>query len=394
MKRADGLAGFCARTVCFPFVGDRLGGSHISALKLIEALDRARFTPLVVVHAADGPVARLFAERGIPFSVVAPGIGRDATARGWRAVGGAVARAAPLTGFLRRHRVDVVHTNDGLSHLAWALPARLAGVPLVWHHRAGPDARGLRLLAPAVADRVIAVSRFASPRPGRWSAASRCTVVHSPFEADAPELDRAACRAAACAELGVSAGTRLIGFFGNLVPRKRPVAFVDAVAALRRQAPELPVLGLLFGQPFHGLDEAVTRRARELGVASAIRLMGFRYPAESWLAACDVMLVPGVDEPFGRTLIEAMLLGTPIVATASGGNPEAIEDGRTGFLVPADSPEIMAARTLRLLRDPDLHGAIAEAARADARGRFGVARHVEAVMAVYDGLLSPARSAA
>jgi glycosyltransferase involved in cell wall biosynthesis len=371
--------------VCFPFVGDRVGGSHISALKLIEAMDRTRFKPLVAVHDPEGPAARLFADHGIAFEA-APAVARHARA-GWRAIGNTLALAGPLASFLRRRRVDIVHTNDGYSHAVWALPAQLAGARLVWHHRAGPDALGLRLLAPLAAHSVISVSRFAAPRPGLWSAARKCSVIPSPFDAADPEVDRAAAHAVACAELGIDPRTRLIGFFGNLVPRKRPVAFVDAIAALLQQAPGLPVLGLLFGHPFRGLDETVTRRARELGVSSSLRLMGFRYPPEPWLAACDVMLVPGVDEPFGRTLIEAMLLGTPVVATHSGGNPEALEDGRTGFLVPVGVPDAMARQALRLLQAPDLHAKIAEAARADARRRFGVTTHVEAIMAVYDRLL-------
>lgn len=372
--------------VCFPFVGDRMGGSHISALKLIQALDRDRFTPLVVLHLLDGPVAQLFADHKIATAAAPPGPPGPATA-GWRGVVRALALAKRLTSFLRRHGVAITHTNDGPSHGLWAVPARLAGTRLVWHHRASPEARGLRLVAPWAAHKVISVSRFAAPRPGIWSAAGKCSVVPSPFDTDIAEADRDACRAGACAELGIDPATRLIGFFGNLVPRKRPVAFVDAVAAVRRAAPGLPVLGLLFGHPFRGLDEAVTRRAQELGVAPDIRLMGFRFPPEPWLAACDVMLMPGVDEPFGRTLIEAMLLGTPVVATDSGGNPEALDHGRTGFLVPVDSPDAMGGSALRLLQDPALHAAVAAAARADAQRRFGVAQHAEAIMSVYDSLL-------
>jgi glycosyltransferase involved in cell wall biosynthesis len=79
-----------------------------------------------------------------------------------------------------------------------------------------------------------------------------------------------------------------------------------------------------------------------------------------------------VDEPFGRTLIEAMLLGTVVVAAASGGNPEAIRDGVTGHLVPADDAVAFAERTLGLLADSARKGALAEAARREALERFGL----------------------
>jgi glycosyltransferase involved in cell wall biosynthesis len=94
-----------------------------------------------------------------------------------------------------------------------------------------------------------------------------------------------------------------------------------------------------------------------------------------------------VDEPFGRTLIEAMLLGTVVVAAASGGNPEAIRDGVTGCLVPPDDAAAFAARTLALLAAPSLTTSLADAARQDALGRFGLRAHAEAIMRVYDTML-------
>jgi glycosyltransferase involved in cell wall biosynthesis len=369
-------------TVCFPFMGDKVGGSHISAFKLIAALDRSRFEPLVLVHEPLGKIDQLLSDFGLerePAPLVSGG-----PSSVFRELFYARATAA----FLRRKRVQIVHTNDGDSHLVWALPTRLAGAKHVWHHRANPNARGLRFLAPWAADRVIAVSRFASPKAGLWSAARKCTVVHSPFDTDYAHIDRTAERVAAIAELGCSPATKLVAYFGNLVPRKKPLVFVEAIAALRKLAPELPLLGLFFGGAKFDLDKQAMQLAEKLGVSDCVHLMGFRYPPEPWLAACDAVLAPGVEEPFGRSLIEAMLIGTPVVATASGGNLEAIEDGRTGFLVPIGASDTMAVRLRDLLVNHALWAAIADAARRDALGRFGVERHVTAVMEIYDQLLA------
>jgi glycosyltransferase involved in cell wall biosynthesis len=102
--------------------------------------------------------------------------------------------------------------------------------------------------------------------------------------------------------------------------------------------------------------------------------------------------VPAVDEPFGRTLVEAMLLGTVVVAAASGGNLEAIRAGETGYLVPPDNATAFADQILRVVRAPELCRAVADAARRDALSRFGLRQHAEAIMRVYDAML--ARSAA
>lgn len=376
--------------VCFPFVGDAIGGSHISAAGLIKQLDHRRFRPLVLLQRDDGGLARFLRSEGIAVEAAPSSLdldlGKPASAR--QIIGLAI-RALSLARFLRSRNVAVVHTNDGRSHLTWGLAARLAGAKLVWHHRGDPGAAGLRFAAPWLANRVVAVSKFAAPRPGLLSAAAKCEVVHSPFDTDLAE-DRNACRERLIAEIGCPAETRLIGFFGALITRKRPLLFVEAIAALRRRAPDLPVLGLIFGEAFEGLDAAVLSHARALGVAGQIRLMGFRYPGSPWLAACDLLMVPAVDEPFGRTLIEAMLLGTPIVATRSGGNPEAIVDGRTGIIVPPEDPDALADGALRVLTDPELARSLVSAARLDARQRFGDDRHAATIMKIYATLLASA----
>ena len=373
--------------VCFPFAGDLAGGSHLSAAKLLQHLDWARYQPLVVLHRTEGEVAELLRAAGVAFE--------PAPHEGFVEGCGPADVAFVLTGtlrfarFLRRRRVRIVHTNDGLTHATWALPTRLARARLLWHHRKEPEARGMRFLAPWAADRVISVSRFSAPRPGLFSAARKCTVVHSPFDTTAG-ADRAASRHTLIEELQCPPATRVIGFFGSLLARKRPLIFVDTIAEIRARAPELPLAALIFGQDRDGCAEAVRRRAEARGVADCVRLMGFRYPPEPWLAACDVLLVPAIDEPFGRTLIEAMLLGTVVVAAASGGNLEAVRDGVTGFLARPDDPGALAAAVLRVLKDLALHKSVAEAARRDAVGRFGLREHADAVMRIYDAMLSTA----
>jgi glycosyltransferase involved in cell wall biosynthesis len=189
--------------------------------------------------------------------------------------------------------------------------------------------------------------------------------------------------------LGCAPDTRFLGYFGLLIDRKRPLGFVEAVAAVVRRHPDLPVMGLLFGvagRESPDLDKAVLARAAELGIGDRIRLMGFRSPVEPWMMATDILLVPAVREPFGRTLIEAMFLETPVVATRHGGNPEAIEDGVTGFLVEPENPEAFVAPIRRLLTEPGLREAIAGEARRRALQSYGIETHVNRVTAIYESV--------
>ena len=372
--------------VCFPFVGDRLGGSSISALNLIRHIDRDRYRPLILMHDVDGPAAQLFKDEDLdvepaPIGECATGTGRGSDLQF------ALRKAGSLSRYLRARDVRIVHTNDGRMHATWAVPARLAGARLLWHHRGNPEAAGLRLLAPWVADRVVAVSKFASPRPGLISASHKCAVIHSPFATETEPVDREQCRRAVLDEFGCPPETHVVGFVGNLVERKRPTVFVETIARMVARRPDLAIAAPLFGQP-REQGARVAAAIEGLGLGDRVRLMGFRYPPEPWIAACDVLLVPAVEEPFGRSLIEAMLLGTPLVAADSGGNPEIIRHGETGYLVPPDDPDAFARRTLDLLQDDAARARVAAHARQDAVARFGMQRHAQSIMQIYDDLLT------
>lgn len=366
--------------ICFPFA-DRareVGGSHISALSLIKGLDRKRYEPVVMLMGQEGRVGEMFRNAGLPVERILP----EARAESSLAVPKLLRSAVH---HLREGQFDIVHTNEGFMHVMWGLAARAVGAAQVWHHRGNPKAKGVRWVAPLTASKVISVSQFAAPPAAPYSAAGRCSVIHSPFDLAIAQIARSEARGQALAELELPESVALVGFFGHFSDRKRPLMFIDAIAEAREQAPDLEIHGLMFGEEHdHGLHAAMAGEIRKHGLQSRIHLMGFRKPAEPWLAACDALLVPAVEEPFGRTLIEAMLLGTPVVAAASGGNIEAIDDGRTGVLAQADNPESLAQGLLSVLCNPELAQAISAEARRDALEKFGIETHVRGVEAVYD----------
>jgi glycosyltransferase involved in cell wall biosynthesis len=374
--------------VIYPFVGDDFGGSDISTLKLIQALHSSEVTPVVVVHSPNGDFAKYLDEREITYIAMNEPLLRP---RYSRVNGHAAAAAYPLTAarlvrFLRQHKADVVHTNSGLIHTTWALPTVLSGARLLWHHRGDPAAKGVNLLAPLIASHIITVSNYAKPSSPLIPVEKRISVVHSPF--DHPDLlpDREECRMELVRELELDEDTRLVGFFGALIDRKRPIRFVEAIHAFRSRHPELKVAGLLFGSPQQyekRSDDKVVERARDLGIEDGIHLMGFRSPINRPMCAMDILLVPAVNEPFGRTLIEAMLLGTPVIATNHGGNPEAIVDGETGYLVEPEVPSAFVTPMGRLLKEPAEWRRISENARSSALQSYGIRPHAEEIMRIY-----------
>ncbi len=383
--------------VCYPFIGDKIGGSHISTIKLVQGLDTQRIRPIVAVHEREGDLAPLLDCQGLDV-IPAPDVEILATRRQRRTNAGRVSNlwnyftdSIPrMKEFLIAHGIEIVHTNDGRMHATWAAAARAARVKLLWHHRGDPGALGVNTLAPVLANHIVTVSRFARPRHPILPVGHKWSVVHSPFEHPTATPDRAEARKALIEELRCLPDTRFLGYFGVLNVRKRPVAFVEIVHAFKQAHPEIPVTGLLFGKSAPDgpqLEDAVRSRADELGIGDRIHLMGFRQPIEPYMCAVDALLVPALNEPFGRTLIEAMMLGTPVVATNHGGNREAIEDGRTGFLVEAENPNAFIAPVHHLMSDSDCWRHISEAARHWSLSSFGLAKHVEMITEIYENLV-------
>jgi glycosyltransferase involved in cell wall biosynthesis len=386
-----GYASIDPPRVCFPFTGGQLGGSHISALKLIQSLDPCQITPVVVLQDSGGPLAAFLKEQGQPFvsfdagEILLPGRRRASN------VGVFFTRTLPrIRRFIREGRFEIVHTNDGRAHVNWGLAARLAGASVVWHHRGDPDAMGANWLAPLIADQMITVSRFARPRRPVRSLESRLSVIHSPFDPPSMIPDREKAKAELLAHLGAAPGTHVLSFVGNLVERKRPFLFLEILARFRHQHPQLPAVGCVFGVSPAGridLEPAMKARAASLGLGKAVHFMGFRSPIEPYLAATDILLVPAMGEPFGRTLIEAMFLGTPVVATRHGGNPEAIQNDHTGFLVEPENAEAFVEPIARLVTDPEIWMRISRTAAMHVRSSFSSAHHAEQVERVYDSAL-------
>ena len=380
--------------ICFPFAGGVVGGSHISTLKLIQRLDRTQFTPIIVLHHGIGQVGELLRKEGLDFITLPRRfLGKSSGVpplEGLRARMGALTDQWSLGRFLKANDVRIVHTNEGPMHISWALPARLAGAKLLWHHRGTSRARGVRYIAPFAASRIVGVSAFALSEVRRITTAARETaVVYSPFDTHGEPVDRVDAHRRLTSELGLDPATHLIGFFGNLIGSKRPDMFIDMMACIARSRPDLPVAGLMFGSPLiDGIEAELRQRIDAHGIADKVRLMGFRYPSARFMAACDIHAVTSVGEPFGRTLIEAMLLRTPVVAVASGGNLEAIDDGVNGLLARVDDPAAMASAVISLLESPERAANIAATAAARAVQRYGVDRHVTEISAIYRSLLA------
>ncbi|OGX86632.1 hypothetical protein BEN47_12505 [Hymenobacter lapidarius] len=160
----------------------------------------------------------------------------------------------------------------------------------------------------------------------------------------------------------------LLGLIGRFDDGKGQDFVVEAVAALRQRHPQVHLLfvGESTRNEGNAYREAVLARVQALGLAEAVHVRSFASQPAVAYRALDVSITASVNETYGMVTIEAMATGLPVVASATGGTLEIVDDGRTGLLFPLRDKPAFCAAIERLLNDPALARQLGQQAQAEA----------------------------
>ncbi len=311
--------------VIFPFRGAELGGSHVATFTLAKAIQGQSSVDCVILCAEDTLIMN--EARRLGLRTVASGeapTGRNSLATDITRIGSRrriLEREAAADGC-------VVHCNDVNTLRAWGLPARLSGMGVVYHHHAlnrmwWPP----HLVSLGYANAIVCVSDSTHAAMKGWR--RDATKALNPFDIDA-SINRKIVRESLLEEFGWPGDALVIGWIGNFWGRKRPSFFLAVAAALAKANPRYRFV--MFGRDGDFSIDDVKKLANDLGIGGVTAVPGFRQPVEANLACLDLMLAPAPNEPFGRALVEAIILGTPVVATRGAGHSEIIGAWGGGLL--------------------------------------------------------------
>jgi glycosyltransferase involved in cell wall biosynthesis len=361
------------------------GGAGVLALRGALALDPAACRPTIITGQGDRLVAQARAA-GLEV-VIEPALRAPIRpASDLRAL-------RQLSWLLGTRGFDVVHTHCAKAGAVGRVAARRAGVARVVHtyhgfpfheFQAGPLRRayvsveqrlgritdvalcvGTGVAAEAVRRGLIA--------PDRVRTIGVCA--DEPGQARRPVTSPEARRRARLA-LGLPADARVVGAVGRLTYQKAPEDFVAALAELGR--PEVAGVWVGGGE----LAGRVRARAAELP-AGRLVLAGERPDVPDLLPAFDVFALPSRYEGLPTAIVEAMICGIPVVASAVNAVPDLVIPGETGLLVPPRRPAALAAAIGHLLDSRAAADRMAAAARAHVSGRYWAAALRDALIAAY-----------
>lgn len=356
-----------------------LGGAQEVVMTLASRGDSTRFSHEVATMHGHGVYWERMARLGIPLHSLSPKKFLPMY-------------AASLPALLLAARFDVVHCHLVASNIVAKPVAAALRVPVILNHdHTNDDYRAndrARLLLDTWSNRfathLIAVSdscrKFLIEREGIPS--NRITLIQNAIDTRhfSPESGS---QAEARKSFGIPQGVPLVAGVGRLNPQKNFVLFIKVAQEVLKVHPDARFL--IAGE---GPEETLLRSAAaKAGLTERLQFAGYVADTRQVYLAADALLMPSLFEGLPMTLLEAMSMRLPVVASALDGIAEVVENGKDGFLAPSGETETFAGHVCAILSDPALARRVGESASRKIAEKFSCERMCREVEAIYDRFL-------
>lgn len=342
--------------ICYFTASLEVGGSERQLVALNAGLPNAQYEKHIICLSGYGPLEADARSTGATLHDLAYPRIKTAGTIGWRNIPTALATLGRLVRLLRRLRPDILHTMLPVCNVLGLVGGKLARVPhIVCTKLALGVYRESSRILPILEDMTDPrfdlvhcksqgiVKDISAREPIR---PEKMRVIYNGLHAEKYEnVDGSAVRE----EFHIPPEAFVIGMVANLIPYKGHADMLEAAAKVLERFPQVR---FLFVGRDNGILASLLEQARAAGIEHALSFTGERRDIPQQLAAMNMLVSASHQEGFSNVLLEAMASGLPIVATTVGGNPEAVEEGVTGYLVEPHAPAQLAEVILRVVEDP------------------------------------------
>lgn len=334
-------------------IASQMGGAELSLLEIVSNADRERYEFTVVMPpGGDLPCAMAKMARVVVLPVL-----NFSRARSFRKLLKLFCGFIPVSLRLARlaleTHTDIIYANSTKAGVYGMVVKLFTGRKLIWHIRDNLESRFLAWLLGFYSDKIICNSYFTDGQ--LRSFASKRTVLHS--FVSGKSLAGIDTLFDLRGELHLPARTMLLAVAGRLIPQKN---HADAILAFSRLAGSVADVHLLIiggdvSGEYPGYINYLKKLVKDHGLEYRVSFTGYQPRPLDYLAQINVLVNASIREPFGRTVLEATLLGKPVVAYNSGGPAEIVVNGLSGYLVdPKEGHMGLACGMERLIGDRDL----------------------------------------
>ena len=374
-----------------------LGGGQRVLLETLKSLDRAQYQTMVALG-TDGDFRERLLDEGVTVMDLPLGSyhsGEKPPLDIVRFFFRSLYCALVLTGWVLRHRPNMLFANGPRTFICATLAGWLTHRPVIWHlHNVLP--RGVELSLLTLFSRwvhTIVVCSQAAAQPlleRKPSLQPKITLIYNPV----PSLKQPT--AGDVEKLRKNFGVRpeevCIGILGRVTPFKGQWHFMQAARVVLQQT--LGARFFVIGSP--GPDKTDQEYYSQLRLAvdqaeigNSVLFIEHQREVEGYLAMMDVVVVASQGpEALPQTIIEAMSMGKAVIAPASGGIPELLEDGKTGLFAEVNEPNQLAAAMLKLIHNPEIREFLGRSALEKISGQDSRKKFAEAIQFTVESCLT------
>jgi glycosyltransferase involved in cell wall biosynthesis len=350
------------------------GGAQEHLFSLLSRLDQTRYDASVVALSS-GSAVRKLQRAGVDVTVIDEPDDADAI----RALTALLADVQPDVIHTHMYRADVVGTKASiaLAEMGRRRPYLVSTVHSS-RVRSAEDRELIRQLTPSM-DQLIAVSKSIERKiTDEHRTGAPVRLIYNGVDLERYDHQDPCCTLRD--EYGMEPGSQIVGVVARLEPEKGHQTLIEAWPDVLKKVPGAYLLIVGEGSRRDYLEQLAAAHK----VAHRVVFAGRRDDVPAVTAALDVAVLPSWREAQGLSVLEAMALSRPVVASDVGGIPEMIEDGVTGLLVEHDNPTALAAAIVRLLTDHVFADTIARAGHDLVHDRFCIELMVKAIEEIYD----------
>jgi len=364
--------------ILFPFVGDSIGGSHISTLELYSSLVDANIDAIIVLHIGCGKLAKYLRARNIPFYVLNSYKLAGENPKIFYIFFGIFANFISFSVFIKKHKIDIVHGNDLRINLSWSLPSQIFSKGFVWHQRTLLSKSKLWILIRFLCSYFVAISDVVMQSSPKNISERKKKIVYNPFNVSAM-ADKASARSQIIKNYNIN-NSFFLGYVGRIVEYKNITLILKSFSLIQQKDFYLLIVGS--GSEFY--INKLKLYADCLGIKNKVIFTGFVNNPVNIISSLDVLIASSDIDAFGRTIVEAMLQKTPVVAAKSGGHVEIIKDGVNGIFYNAGDEIDLCEKILFIRNNPNFKDNMVRDAYLFAKNKFSSEVHLLNIMNIYD----------
>ncbi len=349
--------------------GNMFGGGQWSLYHFIKRLDKNIYHPILLCP-EEGELAKLMAGAGADIVFLKIGRMRHLNLLTiWK-----------LISIIKERKICLVHTDSLAETLYAGIAARVAGIPLVWHIRVSDREWLLDRILSLLPKKMILVANALKTRFEWLEGTHKMVTIYNGIDIKEFDSFPSSCIRQ---EFGINESTVLLACIGRIEERKGQEYLIAAVRYIDNAKL------LLVGTGEDAYLKHIKTLCDEYKISDRVIFTGYRNDIPSVLREVDIFVFPVISgEGFSRAILEAMVAAKPVIASDDAGNPEAVTDGITGYIVPRRNSMLLAERIKELVNSKERRNQMGLAGRGKVEERFRIEKDVACTEALYRTLIT------